>query len=87
MCVPASLTWVGGVRKMGQRLRGPQPCLWGVHSPRGKRFSYMSAVFRDTHRQADEDLLNSFHFLKKICLFSGCTGSSLLTRAFSSWGK
>ena len=55
---------------MGQRLRGAQLCLWIVHSPHGKRFSCMPAVFRDTHRRADQDL----HFLKKFIYFLAALG-------------
>ena len=34
----------------------------------------MPAVFRDTHRQADQDLSNSFHFLKKFIYFLAALG-------------
>ena len=34
----------------------------------------MPAVFRDTHRRADQDLSNSFHFLKKFIYFLAALG-------------
>ena len=89
MCVPASLTWVGGVRKDGAEAERSPALPLDSSQPTWKEVLLHASSFQRHTQTGRPRPFQLFSFFKKIYLFFGCTGSSLLTRAFSScckWG-